>query len=120
MEWDLEALLEATHRAEQHKQVGLISGYAPVHEDFALVVDESTLALDVQRAIIDAGRPLVTRALLFDIYHGAQVPEGKKSLAFALTYQSPSRGLKERDVTRLRKRILKQVERSLGAKLRTM
>ena len=120
LEWDLDALLKATRQAEKGKQVGLISGYAPVHEDLALVVDEETPGLDVQRAIIAAGQPLVTRALLFDVYRGEQVPPGKKSLAFALTYQSPSRSMNERDVTRLRKRILKHLKGSLDATLRAV
>jgi phenylalanyl-tRNA synthetase beta chain len=120
LEWDLDALLEAVKLAEEDKQVGLISAYAPVHEDLALVVSDDTPALDVQRTIIEAGRPLVTRALLFDVYKGEQVPSGMKSLAFAVTYQSPSRTLKDRDVTRLRKRILKQLENKIGATLRSM
>jgi phenylalanyl-tRNA synthetase beta chain len=120
LEWNLDTLLEAAQLAEEEKQVGFISSFAPVHEDIALVVDESTPALDVQRAIVAAGEPLVTQALLFDVYRGEQVPPGKKSLAFALTYQSPSRGLNERDVTRLRKRILKELESKLRATLRAM
>lgn len=120
LEWDLDALLIATGQAEKDKQVGLISSYAPVREDLALVVDEGTPALDVQRAIILAGQPLVTRALLFDVYRGEQIPSGKKSLAFALTYQSPSRSMNERDVSKLRQRIIKQLEASIGATLRAL
>jgi len=60
----------------------------------------------------------VTRALLFDIYQGPQVGEGKKSLAFALTYQSPGKALDESDVEKLRMMIIKVVEKQLGAKIR--
>jgi len=119
LEWDLEALLDAARDAEAGKHIGTISAYPPVHEDLALVVDEAMPALDVQRAIIQAGLPLVTRALLFDIYRGPQVGEGKKSLAFALTYQSPGKALGEKDVEKLRGRIIKTVERQLGAKVRS-
>jgi len=118
LEWHLDDLLDAARAAEADKQVGLISNYPPVHEDLALVVDEGLPALDVQRALLKAGYPLVTEALLFDIYRGAQVDAGKKSLAFALTYQSPSKALNERDVAKLRKRILKQVTKQLNATLR--
>jgi len=118
LEWDLEALLDAARAAEGGKHVGMISAYPPVHEDLALIVDAGTPALDVQRAILQAGLPLVTRALLFDIYQGPQVGEGKKSLAFALTYQSPGKALDESDVEKLRMRIIKVVEKQLGAKIR--
>ena len=118
LEWDLDALLDAARAAEGGKHVGMISAYPPVHEDLALIVDAGTPALDVQRAILQAGLPLVTRVLLFDIYQGPQVGEGKKSLAFALTYQSPGKALDESDVEKLRMRIIKVVEKQLGAKVR--
>lgn len=119
LEWDLEALLDAARAAEAGKHIGAISPYPPVYEDLALVVDEATPALAVQRAIIQAGQPLVTRALLFDIYRGPQVSEGKKSLAFALTYQASGKALDEKDVEKLRGRIIKAMEKQLGAKLRS-
>jgi len=118
LEWDLDALLDAAGEAEAKKRIGFISTYAPVYQDLALVVAESVPALDVQRAIIKAGYPLVTRALLFDVYRGPQVGAGKKSLAFALTYQAPDKSLNERQTAGLRKRILKQLQRQLGAELR--
>lgn len=118
LEWNLDLLLAAAQKAEAEKKIGMISAYAPVYEDVALVVDEAMPALDVQRALLKAGYPLVTRALLFDVYRGEQVEDGKKSLAFALTYQSPSKPLGERDAQKLRKRIVKQVTKKLGAKLR--
>ncbi len=118
LEWDLEALLAAAREAEAQKQVSNISPYPPIHEDLALVVDEATPSLVVERAILEAGHPLVTEATLFDVYRGAQVAEGKKSLAFALTYQSPGKPLDEHDVEKLRQRILKQMEKQLNATLR--
>ena len=86
LEWDLDLLLETARAADAEKRVGQISNYPPVHEDLALVMDENIPALDVERAILKAGAPLVTEAVLFDIYRGAQVGAGKKSLAFALSY----------------------------------
>ena len=118
MEWDLDALLAASRRAEATKAVSPVSTYAPVHQDLALVVDEETPALDVRRAIMDAGGPLVVRVLLFDVYRGEQIAEGKKSLACALTYQAPDRPLSEEDVQKLRQRILGYLKHNLGATLR--
>ncbi len=118
LEWDLDILLTAAHQAGATKRIGFISPYAPVYEDIALVVDEEMPAIQVQRAILRAGAPLVTQALLFDVYRGPQVGAGKKSLAFALTYQAPDKALSERQIERLRQRIIKQVTKQLHATLR--
>ena len=118
LEWDLEVLLDAADAANAAKQIGWLSPHAPVHEDLALVVDEVLPAVEVKRAIENAGRPLVTEVLLFDVYRGEQAGPGKKSLAFALSYQAPDRSLSDRDVAKVRGRIIKTVEKELGAKLR--
>ncbi|MCU0519740.1 MAG: phenylalanine--tRNA ligase subunit beta [Anaerolineae bacterium] len=118
LEWDLEVLLDAADVADAEKQIGRLSPHAPVHEDLALVVDEATPAVEVKRAIEAAGRPLVTEVVLFDVYRGEQAGPGKKSLAFGLSYQAPDRSLSDRDVVKVRARIIKTVEKELGARLR--
>lgn len=118
LEWDLDLLMEAAEAAEAEKQMTFVSTYAPVYEDLALVVDEAVPALEVKRAIVEAGQPLVTDVILFDTYRGPQVGEGKKSLAFSLTYQAPDKSLKERQVEGLRGRILGHLEKAVGATLR--
>jgi len=118
LEWDLDVLMEAAEAADAEKQVGMFSPYAPVHEDLAVVVDEAVPAIEIERTIMRAGTPLVTQAVLFDVYRGEQVGAGKKSLAFALSYQAPDRSLSDRDVTKLRTRLIKALDKELGAKLR--
>ena len=118
LEWDLDTLLAASWRAEAIKEIAPVSTYPPVHQDLALVVEEDVPALDVRRAIHAAGKGLVVRALLFDVYRGEQIAAGKKSLAFALTYQAPDRPLSEEDVQKLRRRILGYLKHHLGATLR--
>lgn len=113
LEWDLEAFLAAAGAAV-HK-ADFVSTYAPVYEDLAMVVDEATPAADVRRTVLQAGLPLVRDALLFDIYRGPQVGEGKKSLAFALTYQAPDKPLSEGDVEKVRQRIIKRLKEVGGA-----
>jgi phenylalanyl-tRNA synthetase beta chain len=56
---------------------------------------------------------------LFDIYRGLQVGPGKKSLAFNLTYIAPDRTLTDKEVSKLRKRIIDLLEKELGAALRS-
>ena len=56
---------------------------------------------------------------LFDIYTGKPVPEGHKSLAFAVNFTSTDKPLTEEEIARLRRRIEGRLERELGAKLRS-
>ncbi len=118
LEWDLDVLLDAARQADAEKKIGTISNYPPVYEDLALVVDEAVPAAAVQRTILKAGHPLITQALLFDVYRGEQIGAGRKSLAFALTYQAPDRPLNENEVAKLRERVIKLVQKQLDATLR--
>ncbi|MFQ5857681.1 MAG: phenylalanine--tRNA ligase subunit beta, partial [Anaerolineae bacterium] len=89
-EIDLDALLEHV------KEEGLyetISRYPAVEQDIALVVDEDVPAAQVRDLIREAGGELLRRVELFDVYTGAQIPGGKKSLAYSLTYQAQDRTL---------------------------
>jgi len=69
------------------------------------------------RRLIEAS-PLVARAELFDVYTGPPVPAGKKSLAFAVTYQALDRTPSDEEGARERRRIVARLERELGATLR--
>ena len=62
--------------------------------------------------------PLVSEARVFDEYQGAQVPEGKKSLAISVSYQAPDRTLTDKDVAKAREKILGRLRAKLGAELR--
>lgn len=95
-----------------------LSTYPPVLEDLALVVDRALPATDVEAALRRAGGFLLAGAALFDVYEGDQLPPGKKSLAYHLTFQAPDKTLTDKDVSKQRQRILKQLDQTLGAKLR--
>ena len=56
---------------------------------------------------------------VFDVYRGAQVGAGRKSVGLALAFQSPERTLTEEDATRLRDAITAELGRRFGAELRT-
>jgi phenylalanyl-tRNA synthetase beta chain len=87
--------------------------------DLAVVVDEDAESGRIEDVIRDAGKPETTAVRLFDVYTGPQVPEGKKSLAFALQLQVPDRTLTEHDSSQVSERILKILEERFGARLRT-
>jgi len=116
LEIDLEALLEQVPSSYYYQPV---SRFPAVTEDLALIVDETVPAVQVRDAIARAGGRLLQRIELFDVYRGAQIPEDKKSLAYALTYQAMDRTLTDKEVNKLRARIQRRLEKELGAQLRT-
>jgi phenylalanyl-tRNA synthetase beta chain len=61
----------------------------------------------------------VAEVTLFDVYHGDQVPQGKKSLAFRISYQSPGRTLTDEEVNKEQEKIFDRLHHELGASLRT-
>jgi phenylalanyl-tRNA synthetase beta chain len=89
-----------------------------VLRDLAVVVPVSMEAAEVREVIREVGQPLVEDAALFDVYTGAPLPEGQKNLAFALTYRSPQRTLRDDEVQEAHKRIVEGVQRRLGGQLR--
>ncbi len=114
-EFDLEAL--QAHIPPGHS-VQPLAQYPAVREDLALIVDAAVPAAAVAEAIRQAGGFLLQQVQLFDLYSGKPIPAGKKSLAYHLTFQAPDKTLTDKQVSRLRQRILQQLDKQLGARLR--
>ena len=114
-EIDLNVLLGA---ARPHFTVNPVPQFPAVREDLALLVPRDLPAGNVSQALLDAGRPLLIEARLFDVYDDEKLGD-EKSLAYRLTFQAPNRTLKDKDVAKQRKRILRTLEGSIGAKLRS-
>ncbi|MCH8077464.1 MAG: phenylalanine--tRNA ligase subunit beta, partial [SAR324 cluster bacterium] len=92
--------------------------HPPVYEDLAFVVAEDVPAEQVRALIAQTGRPLVREVALFDLYRGEQAGPGRKSLAYALTYQADDRTLTDGEVAKVRGRIVKRLKKELDAELR--
>jgi phenylalanyl-tRNA synthetase beta chain len=89
-----------------------------VYQDISLVIDRSVPAAEVEKAIWEAGGNLLVDVSLFDIYTGEQIPAGKKSLAYSLTYQHPEETLTDKKVAKVHGKIEKALAHKLGAALR--
>ncbi len=114
-EFDLEVLLAQVPSAWF---IGPVSAYPAVLQDLAVVVDEDVPAAVVQGLMARTGGFLLKDVRLFDVYRGDPVPGGKKSLAYALTFQAPDKTLRDAVVAKQVKRIVRQLENELGAELR--
>lgn len=114
-ELDLDLLLTAV--PPRHR-ITPVTNYPAVLEDVAVVVGREVTAVAVESQIRLAGGHLLKEVELFDVYEGKQIGAGKRSLAYHLTFQSPSKTLTDKEVKKLRQRIIQQLERNLGARLR--
>ena len=94
-----------------------VSKYPSITRDIAMLVDVSV----GYQKIVDIVKTfsLVSGMQLFDLYEGKQVPDGKKSLAFRLTYQAADHTLKDEEVDKVQQRILGRLSKELGAVLRS-
>ncbi len=114
-ELDLDMIMHATN---EHFDLIPLPATPPILEDIALVVIDSTPASEVERVIKQAGGDLLKDVRLFDVYRGDPVPTGHKSLAYSLTYQTDDKTLTDKEVAKLRKKIIKAAENRLNATLR--
>jgi len=114
-ELDLDALFTAIGRERTYVPW---PKYPAVTRDIAVVCEESVTVADLQTVIAEAGGKHLEGSRLFDIYTGAPIPEGKKSVAFALRYQAADRTLTDEDADKATTKILAALERQLGAIIR--
>jgi phenylalanyl-tRNA synthetase beta chain len=113
MELDLDALpLVEDHPAPR------VSPYPPVGVDVALVADAGVPAADLTDALRDGGGDLLEDVRLFDVYTGAQVGEGKRSMAFTLRFRAPDRTLTSEEANTARDAAVAVAARRHGAALR--
>ncbi len=95
-----------------------VVSFPPIRQDLAVILDEEVPAGRVAEVIGRAGGELLARAEVFDVYTGAQVGEGRRSLAFALTFRAPDRTLTDEDVAPVREAIVGALRDELGGELR--
>jgi phenylalanyl-tRNA synthetase beta chain len=93
--------------------------YPPIRQDLAFVVDEEVAAADIVDAAREAAGPELRDMRPFDVYRGPQVGERRKSIAFAVSFQSPERTLSEADAAQLRERIAAALATRFRAELRS-
>jgi phenylalanyl-tRNA synthetase beta chain len=95
-----------------------ISKFPIVERDLAIIIDNGIDCASIEDIIKKAGGKYLESVKLFDIYQGAQIGEGKKSMAFNLIFVAEDRTLNVEEVDNMIKKILKSLSFQLGAQLR--
>ena len=99
-----------------HRMYRPIPRFPAIVRDMALVV----AAEIAHRQVVDIikGFPLVEQVAIFDVYSGEQVPAGQKSLAYRITFQSPTQTLTDDEVNGVQQQFLARLVKEIGAVLR--
>ena len=115
VELDLDALIAA---APGRRAIAPLSSHPAVKQDVALVVDAAVPSAEVREALVDGAGELLESLGLFDVFTGAQLGPGKKSLAYSLVFRAPDRTLTEAEATAARDAAVAEAAARWGAAMR--
>ncbi|HEY1826557.1 MAG TPA: hypothetical protein VGF87_00980, partial [Acidimicrobiales bacterium] len=118
LEVDLGLLFDETAAPRKRASSSSVSRFPSSDIDLALVVEDRHPADAVADALRSAGGDLVESVVLFDVYRGAGVPEGQRSLAYRLRFCAPDRTLTDQEVGELRQRCIDAATKTFEASLR--
>jgi phenylalanyl-tRNA synthetase beta chain len=118
IELALDALPLAKAKATKTRPVLDKADQTPVRRDFAFVVEEKVAAGDIARLALKGDPKLVTAARVFDVYRGASIGEGKKSVAVEVTLQPRGAAMTDEQIDAVAQAIVKSVAKGTGAVLR--
>jgi phenylalanyl-tRNA synthetase beta chain len=114
----LEHIPEPRAKASRAKPPLELSPFQPVERDFAFVVDRSVLVADIVRAAQSADRKLISKITVFDVYQGAGIEPGKKSIAISVTLQPREKTMTDQEIEAVAVKIVAEVSKRTGATLR--
>jgi phenylalanyl-tRNA synthetase beta chain len=113
-ELDLETLLQL----RQPAHYAAIQRQPAVYQDIAFIAPTNVTAERMRGLIAQTAGALLEEITLFDVYTGAPIPEGQRSLAFRLRFRAPDRTLTDGDVNKIRDKIARRLGHELGATIR--
>jgi phenylalanyl-tRNA synthetase beta chain len=114
-EIDLDLLMKYTPDSLMYTQ---IPKYPSIERDIALVVNEDIPASEILEMIRFFPSELIEEVSVFDCYKGGNIPEGKKSLAFSITYRARDRTLTDEEVEKLHSSLVEYILVRTGGELR--
>ena len=95
------------------------SDFQKSERDFAFVLDKNFKVQELIETISNVDKELIKSVKVFDVYEGANIPEGKKSIALNVTIQSLEKTLTEDDLNKINQLIILAVESKTAAKIRS-
>lgn len=93
--------------------------YPATTRDIALLVKDEVFVKQIEDIIKANGSDILESYQLFDVYKGAQIEEGHKSIAYSITYRSKDKTLTDEDVAKVHDKIVSELSEKLNANLRS-
>jgi phenylalanyl-tRNA synthetase beta chain len=118
-ELDLDAIPEPRQKSTRSKGALQLSDLMPVSRDFSFLVDRDVAAAALLKAARNADKVLIADVALFDVFEGKGVPEGKKSVAIAVTLRPRDKTLTDEEIEAVAAAIVAAVTKATGGVLRT-
>ena len=115
-EMNVESVFENTSTEKTYTP---LPKYPSTSRDIALLVKDEVYVKEIEDIIKANAGGLVESYKLFDVYKGAQIEEGYKSIAYSITYRSIEKTLTDEDVAKVHDKILNELSEKLGATLRS-
>ncbi len=114
-ELDLDKLLSLGRASKSFKHLAV---HPEIRRDIAMLVDDKVTHDDVARAVKKAKPDNLESVELFDVYRGEGIPEGKKSVAYALTFRHAERSLKDKEADKAHSKVVETLKKQLSAEIR--
>ena len=114
----LDAIPKSRQKATRTKTPLVLSGFQSAKRDFSFVVDADIEAAKILRAAKGADKKLITDVSVFDLFEGASIGEGKKSIAIEVTLQPGTKTLTDEEIEAVSAKVIANVEKSTGGTLR--
>ena len=115
LEINLDELLQKKVGKMKYKE---ISKFPNVKKDVAFVVDKKLTSKEIEKVVKSAGGSLLTDIEVFDVYTGSNLPQNKKSIAYALTFEDTKKTLTDEEINALLEKIIDTVCKKCNAEIR--
>ncbi|RXH19715.1 phenylalanine--tRNA ligase subunit beta [Bradyrhizobium guangzhouense] len=114
----LDRIPEAKKKPTRAKPLIELSAFQPVSRDFAFIVDRNVKAGDIVRAAQGVDKKLITGVVVFDVYEGKGIDDGKKSVGIAVAIQPREKTLTDQEIEAVAAKIVAEVTKKTGGTLR--
>lgn len=96
-----------------------ISKYPTISKDLAILIDKNISADKIAKAIKKSAGSLLTKTEIFDVYEGKNIPEGKRSIAYSLSFGTNDRTLTDEEINNVMNKVIENLKNKMGAELRS-
>ncbi len=115
----LDSIPDSRKKIREAKSQFIVSDYQKVIRDFAFVIEDKYSSGEIINLVKSIDVNLIKTVKIFDVYQGENIENGKKSIAFNVTFEPKDKTLSDGDIEQISKKIIFAVQNTTGATLRS-